>query len=231
MKLLYRISLIVCLLTLGGQLFAQRTYDAGNRLTNPQQIYSYKKTYDDKVVTFNIRGGFNGSEMSGVNNSNYSFGGRGGFGVDFKLASSPIYIQSGVDFVMKGVEGRQSSQINVNYLQAPLHLAYKPEIAEGSKFVVFAGGYFGYGVYGNMIFDVHAPNDVEAFGDDRFKKLDCGLSFGVGFEVARLILTTGAEVGMNNISDLNVSSSKLESYFWGKNCMNRSFYFTVGYKF
>ena len=229
MKLLCKTIVIVASLLLGGQLFAQRNYNYGYDGGRSTQQAKVHKTYDDNIISFNIRAGAVAADISGVDHSNLSFGAKLGVGADFRIPASPVYFQTGLDFAMKGAEGSGSSQVTTNYLQVPLHLAYKPEIAEGSKLMFFGGGYLGYGVHGK--FKNHINDKQEnAFDKGKFKPFDFGLSVGAGVEISRMILSCGLEWGLTNTSDNTIDPAIGNQRFWNDDTKNRAVYLTVGYR-
>lgn len=217
MKLLYKTLLIVGLIftSISTSTYAQR-YESNSYWTR-----------QEPSVRFGIKGALTVTDIKGMPASKQNVGYKFGATVDFHLSENlPFYINTGVDINEKGADGKGKSQAQLTYLQVPLHLAYKPIIAEDVKFVIFAGGYFGYGIDGKLkrFGDV---KKTDIFTDGGFKKIDYGVSFGVGLEVSHVSFGLGYELGLNNIAEKGPMMSPVLT----DKCKNRSFYASVGYIF
>lgn len=239
MKVLYKTVFICFFLLVGTNIFAQYpTYNS--RYSAPR--YAKYTSYESPVI-FGVRAGALISTISSVEQNGVIPGFKGGLTVDFRL-QDPIYIQTGLDFSMKGSRGKSNGRYHLNYLSLPIHLAYKPQIQASnySRFVVYGGGYFAYGVGGSTtLFKVSQVGKIEegSFDKGMFKKFDAGISLGIGFEVNHVVLTVGSEIGLVNISDLGGESSSTPgevvgnkgSGYFKDNCKTLTFFATVGYQF
>jgi hypothetical protein len=113
------------------------------------------------------------------------------------------------------VEGDASTALN--YIEIPLHVAYK-----ANDFQIFVGPYLAMGISGKYKYDYTASsifgsmnfNDEfklkPAFGEvkaedlgedeDAFMALDYGLNFGVGYTVGPVLIQGGYSLGLGNIN-------------------------------
>lgn len=118
---------------------------------------------------------------------------------------------SGLEFTNKGYkydyDGFKET-VHANYLQLPIHVGYKMNIAEGTKFVLHAGPYLAYGVGGSK----------DYFGDGGAKRFDAGLGLGVGLELNQFVVGVGDDFGLVNVFDQGHSK-------------NMNACLSVGYKF
>ena len=169
-------------------------------------------------TSYSIKGGLNVSNIYGDKVSSQKKPGfHFGVGADFGLTPE-LFLQTGLLFSNKGykynVEGLNST-INTNYLQLPVHLAYKIDVTPGTKVVIHAGPYVAYGIGGKLI------GDVKAFDKDAgFKPLDFGLGLGVGAEFGVILVDLGWDMGLTNISRATLGSIKTQNA-----------YLSLGYKF
>jgi len=92
-----------------------------------------------------------------------------------------------------------TSGITLNYIQLPVNAAYKFGVGNGSKVLVFAGPYFGYGI--------SATN--EAFGSDNFyNRFDFGFNAGAGYEFEKIFFKLQVNPGLINISHSSLVKTK-----------------------
>ena len=185
-------------------------------------------------LSFNVKGGLNLSNFSGdIPDTKVNPGFHIGVGTDFEFAPN-MSIQSGLFFSNKGakIDGEIDLEnyeilaaevtVNANYLQLPIHLAYKIDVMPGTKVVLHAGPYIAYGIAGKTKADVAGLSEkVDTFGDDGLdlKPFDAGLGLGVGAEFGKIILDLGWDMGLTNIGD---------SY---ADVKTQNAYLSVGYRF
>jgi len=115
-------------------------------------------------ITFGIKAGANLSSYSGdVDYKKVKLGFNAGITLDFALTPE-VYLMSGLEFTMKGVkmdaketfdiEGMRASvefngsKADAMYLQVPIHIGYKVNLAPTTKLVLHAGPYIAYGIAG-----------------------------------------------------------------------------------
>ena len=184
-------------------------------------------------TSFSIKGGLNMSNFYGdeLSDKNMKTGFHIGVGADFEFAPN-MAIQSGLLFTSKGAKYTYSSaefDVNANYLQIPLHFAYKVDVMPGTRVVLHAGPYVAYGIGGKSKATLGGNNlyEVDTFKDDSsinafngLKRFDAGLGLGVGAEFGRILLDLGWDMGLINISRINNADLKTQNA-----------YLSVGYKF
>lgn len=192
---------------------------------------------DDRVA-FGIKGGMNLSTYSGKGvNIDSKFGFNAGVTIDFAITDE-FYILSGLELTTKGgkkefkdggIFGEQYANkkikltINPMYLQLPLHVAYKYEVADDLKVVLEAGPYFAYGISGKATVKYDGFKEkANIFGssdqDLDFKRFDFGLGIGAGLEYDRVGIKVGYDFGLIKIAE-------------GAKAKNGNLYVSLGYRF
>ena len=181
-------------------------------------------------TSFSIKGGLNMSNFYGdeLSDKNMKTGFHIGVGADFEFAPN-MAIQSGLLFTSKGAKYTTdlvSTELNANanFLQLPLHFAYKIDVMPGTRVVLHAGPYVAYGIGGKT----SAGNvEVDTFKDDAFldvlnglKPFDAGIGLGVGAEFGSILLDLGWDMGLTNLSRVS-----------GYDVKTQNAYLSVGYKF
>ena len=181
-------------------------------------------------TSYSIKGGLNMSNFYGdeLNDKNMKTGFHIGVGADFEFAPN-MGIQSGLFFTSKGAKYTTdlvSTELNANanFLQLPLHFAYKIDVMPGTRVVLHAGPYVAYGIGGKT----SAGNlEVDTFKDDSsvnafngLKPFDAGLGLGVGAEFGPILVDLGWDMGLTNISRIDNADLKTQNA-----------YLSVGYKF
>ena len=160
-------------------------------------------------VSFGIQGGVNLSNITPDNNPKVGF--NVGLLTDFGLTHN-MGIRSGLSFTTKGACLRLwggNSRITLQYLQIPVHFAYKVDVTPGTRVVFQGGPYAAFGI-GN-----HFGNE-----DDRYNPFDFGLGIGVGFEFGRFLTGIGWDMGLLTISNVDSVAEK-----------NQNAHLTVGFRF
>ena len=181
-------------------------------------------------TSFSIKGGLNMSNFYGdeLSDKNMKTGFHIGVGADFEFAPN-MAIQSGLLFTSKGAKYTTdlvSTELNANanFLQLPLHFAYKIDVMPGTRVVLHAGPYVAYGIGGKT----SAGNvEVDTFKDDAFldvlnglKPFDAGIGLGVGAEFGPILLDLGWDMGLTNLSRVS-----------GYDVKTQNAYLSVGFKF
>lgn len=193
-------------------------------------------------VTFGVKGGVNLSDLTEYGQDKTKVGFNLGLTIDYEFAPN-LYIMSGLELTTKGNKfnqeylpypyyggyddivsgGRVKGSINSTYLQVPIHLGYKVQIAPSTKLVFSAGPYLAYGIGGKMKIDEHglAPEYVgkhDLFGKNAGRRFDVGVGGSVGVEFGKMTVTLGYDHGLQNI--------------WkGSGIKNKNAFLSVGYKF
>lgn len=201
----------------------------------------------EKPITFGVRGGVNLSNMNGdINENDAKFGFTAGISLDYAFNPN-VYLLTGLDFSMKGfksnitVQGVSESitadlKLNLSYIQLPIHIGYKLDVAENTKVVFHAGPYLAYGVSGKWKAEADGQKEsVNAFSNDaidsdvpKLKRFDFGLGLGVGAEFGRIGVNLGYDFGLVNVIDKYM----FEDYGQiDASIKNMNGYLTIGYKF
>lgn len=196
-------------------------------------------------LSFNVKGGLNLSDLSGdVEDNKIKPGFHFGLGADYEFSPN-MAIQSGLFFSSKGTKTddkyesgpttyKKELTINANFLQLPVHFAYKIDASPGTRVVLHAGPYIAYGIggktkheskyyyeYEGSIHELeHDSEKMDTFDkDEGLKRFDAGLGIGVGAEFGKILIDLGWDMGFVNLGDNDVD----------KNTQNA--YLSVGYKF
>ena len=196
-------------------------------------------------ASLNIKGGLNMPNFYGKNLSdkNINPGFHIGVGADLEFITD-VSIQTGLYFSSKGAKytanipvggGQVKYEVTSNYIQLPIHLAYKIDIKPGTRMFLHAGPYLAYGVggtrditagwEGNQV--VIGPKDSNTFDKKwGYKPFDVGVGLGVGIEFELFLIDLGWDMGLKNIAR-NIN----EIPVYKPNVKNQSAYFSIGYKF
>lgn len=196
-------------------------------------------------ASLNIKGGLNMSNFYGDNLSdkNMKPGFHIGVGADLEFVTN-ISLQTGLYFSSKGakytydlpVVGDVEYNVTANYVQLPLHLAYKIDVTPDTKLFFHAGPYIAYGIGGKRSIDSKYSADLDKFFGEQevdtfdkkygYKRLDTGVGIGVGAEFNLIFIDLGWDMGLTNIG------RKIEDLpTYNPNVRNQSAYLSVGYKF
>jgi len=184
-----------------------------------------------------LRGGLNLSNLVGEGASDDAKM-KAGFhiGIDYEVAVAPdFYFAPGLLFSTKGSKSKsevsnsffsytEEIKINLNYLEIPLNLVYKPMIGEGNLILAF-GPYLGLGMGGKMKTEINLDSGSEtdevdiSFGsdeDDFLKPFDMGanISFGYLFS-SGLSVQLNTQLGLINISTSDDSDNAIKNSAFG----------------
>lgn len=184
-------------------------------------------------TSYSVKGGLNLSNFYGdeLTDKNMKVGFHAGIGADFELAPN-ISIQSGLFFSGKGAEFTYETskfEVNANFLQLPLHVAYKIDVTPGTRIVLHAGPYIAYGIGGKTEFNLNGNEltEIDTFKDDSslelfngLKPFDAGLGLGIGAEFGNILLDLGWDIGLNDLSRINNVKIRTQNA-----------YLSIGYKF
>lgn len=177
-------------------------------------------------ASFSVKGGLHMSNFYGdeLSDKNMKVGFHLGVGADFEFIPN-VSLQTGLFYTTKGAEYSSTKDgdlidINTtaNYLQLPLHVAYKIDVTPGTKVVLHAGPYVAYGLGGKA---KAGSLEIDTFDDDLgFKAFDAGLGLGVGAEFGKILVDVGWDMGLTNISRISSMDVKTQNA-----------YISLGYKF
>ena len=144
-----------------------------------------------------------------------------GVGADFGFTPN-VYLQTGLLYSAKGAKFNEVEGMNLtldaNYLELPVHIAYKLDVTPGTKIVFHAGPYAAYGIGGKMKVGSLKTNTFDK--DTGFKPFDFGAGLGVGAEFGMILVDLGWEMGLINISRASSGSVKTQNA-----------YLSLGFKF
>lgn len=184
-------------------------------------------------ISFGVKAGANLANFGGkdVSGTDAKIGFNVGLTADINVAPS-LYVLTGLELTTKGAkadgavdEDGEKADVTFNpmYLQLPIHLGYKLEVAPGTNIVFRAGPYLAYGVGGKFKAKSEGvEGSIDFFGDgeNQFggKRFDFGLGGGVGAEFGPIGVTLGYDFGMAKVL------KDAKTY-------NRNAYLSVGYRF
>ncbi len=135
-----------------------------------------------------------------------------------------VMFEPGLMFATKGYKVDLGDvSVSLNYIDIPLNLKYKLDIGD---FAVWGsvGSYVGIGLSGKhkmTLLGKDVENDVKFGEDEDFKMLDYGLGFGAGVEYHRIILGVYYNIGLANISNIDLANHKTN---------NKVFNISLGYR-
>ena len=202
-----------------------------------------------QTASLSIKGGLNISNFYGDNllEKNMQPGFHIGLGADLGFAPN-ISLQTGLFYSTKGAKynydypkkavGEVEYDVNANYLQMPIHLAYKIEVTPGTKVVFKAGPYIAYGIGGkrkivskftNDLIPIIGDQEIESFNKEfGLKRFDAGVGVGIGMEFNLITVDLGWDMGLKNLAkDIKIDETKV----YKQNIKNQSAYLSLGYKF
>lgn len=180
-------------------------------------------------VSFGVKAGVNLSEIQKLEDK-LKVGFNVGLTVDLQV-SDDFYVMSGLELTTKGAKGDSYAvadqagvifkdvTLNSMYLQLPVHVGYKLEVAPTVKLVFRAGPYLAYGIGGKIKGDAGTKKLDEDFFGDGVNRFDFGVGGAVGAEfIDKITVSLGADQGLTKI--IKDGDQK-----------NRCAHISVGYKF
>lgn len=138
----------------------------------------------------------------------------GVFGVQLSY-STPIFLETGLQYVEKGGKGDVTGKkftYDLHYLEFPIVAKYKVEVAPDVTIDPFFGGYLATGV-GGKIKNFGDREVQNSFSHNAFKHFDGGLRLGVGVQFDLFYLEAGYDIGLHNICHDYFDSSKNGNFF------------------
>lgn len=152
-------------------------------------------------------------------------GGRFGFGIEYQF-NDLVSLQPTLYLSHKGVKyGQDAANVKVHewYLDMPIDVQLRFNVADNTNLTVAAGPYLAYGIFGKTkgtgsFYGEKITGDTDTFGDNGIRRFDCGLNFELGLEFGQFLVGGSYELGLNKLtSDVK--------------CYNSNFSINVGYKF
>lgn len=141
-------------------------------------------------------------------------------------ATEVLSIESGLLMDMKGTkmedvfEGVGEVKLTTYYLDIPVTLKASQELSEGLKLYGKFGPYIGVGLSGKMKAEasymgesMSEEEDIKwgSGDDDDLKRLDYGLTAGVGVEIKQISIGVNYDLGLANISSYTEDGSKMKN--------------------
>lgn len=167
----------------------------------------FSSTAQEKTLIYGLKGGINLSQTLNTINTKSKLGLVAGLTVDYNLNGN-FYISSGLEYVPKGhlIDGGTGNgdRVNLNYLQLPVHFAYRYVLSSDVKIIADIGPYFAYGLSGKIKYKAIGSieaYEVEAFGDGLYKRFDVGVGIGLGIDVKQINLRLGYDYGLSTVND------------------------------
>ncbi len=172
---------------------------------------------------FGVRAGMNLAWM-GESDATPGFRVAGTFEHRF-VNSLPLYLETGLEFSQKGGEGA-GIQANAWYLQIPVMVNYKFNIANKVTLYPSAGLFLGVGLGGSTKFadgDWHdfSGNKIDTFGN-LAKRCEVGMRLAGTAVWKQFTFGLGFEFGFNNINKYGD---------WDEDFRSGNFFLQVGYNF
>mgnify|MGYP003191718350 CR=1 FL=1 len=164
-------------------------------------------------VSFNVKAGLNLSSYIGENSDHSEFkpGARIGVGMEYQF-NDMISLQPSLFFSQKGakyssgfdgniIDADADVKINQLYLELPVNVQFRFNIADNTNLVIATGPYLACGVGGKAKFDV-----------------DAGWNIGLGVEFGKILVGLDTQLGFCKVMD-------------GDAPHNANIGITLGYKF
>lgn len=195
-----------------------RTFLTAILLFSTLHVYAQEEIIEDeflpKKVSFGIRAGLNFSNLTSYYEGNtYNAKIRVAYNIgalmDYHLTKD-FYIRTGLSLSSKGAKGNEISipetgevleaEMEAIYLQVPVYFTFKTNLARSSNMISVAGGpFFAYGIAGKSKYNYKSGGHyatINTFGENElWNRPDVGIGIELSFELQRLVLTYGAEMG------------------------------------
>lgn len=164
-------------------------------------------------ITWNAKGGLGVATMWGSGNeiSKTHIVAKAGVGIEYPLSSN-LSLMPSLEFAWKGCKLFETGTLDLYYLQVPVVLAYRFNVADAWNITVKAGPYVAYAISDHYKFDSGDSGSIGA------KKFDAGLDAGIDFEYHRFVFGVEAEMGFLKLTSVDYIK-------------NLAFYGTIGWKF
>ena len=181
-------------------------------------------------VKIGVTAGLNASNFlesgSGTTSHDYKAGFQAGlvadFGIsdNFSIVPELLYSQRGDKSKLKitDKDGKKSftlGSLNLNYLQLPINAAYKINLGNSSKLMIFAGPYLGYGISGKIKSEAKSGSkknnsDKIKFGskEEEIKPFDFGVNAGIGYQFENVFFKLQYNPGFINLDNKKNHSLK-----------------------
>ena len=163
-------------------------------------------------LSFNVKAGLNLSSYIGENSDHSKFkpGARIGVGMEYQF-SGLVSLQPSLFFSQKGAKYSSADvKINQLYLELPINVQFRFNIADNTNLVIATGPYLACGVGGKAKFDgkasvgginINGDEKVDTFSDDglNYNRFDAGWNIGLGVEFGRILVGVDTQLGFCKI--------------------------------
>ena len=160
------------------------------------------------------------------------------------IPTMPLYLETGLDFTMKGSGGTMSEvRLNAWYLQIPVMVNYKFYAGKHWTFYPSAGFYYALGIGGACDANFLGVNDAyscDSFGTNGvLKRSDLGMRISGTAQWRRFSFSLGYEFGFINVGkdlklDMDAVDGDAEHLFNRLNipkAKTRNFFVSIGFSF
>ena len=169
---------------------------------------------------FGVTAGLNSSKLSVSGEENESMDFKAGLkaglvadiGISEKFSIIPelLFSQRGGKNGTEEMENDklETASLILNYMQLPVNVAYKFDVGYGSKFLIFAGPYLGYGISGKTKVEASHEGKKESqtydlkfgSGDGETKPIDFGINAGIGYQYEKVFFKVQYNHGLSNLN-------------------------------
>ena len=190
-------------------------------------------------ISWNAKVGMNMSNFTGDADTDMRVGFNVGVGMEYQFTDL-VSLQPSLFFSQKGAkysEGYDGSiidadadvKINQLYLELPINVQLRFNIADNTNLVIATGPYLACGVGGKTKFDggasvgsinITGDDKIDTFGNDGldYNRFDAGWNIGLGVEFGRILVGLDTQLGFCKVMDGNAPH-------------NANIEITLGYKF
>lgn len=147
-----------------------------------------------------------------------------GFNVGMRIVpGTPLYFETGLSYTEKGSKGdvivstapgadKAKFTYSLDYLELPLLLKYKAEVAPDLTVDPFVGGYLALGV-GGKIKNYGDREAYSSFGSDEasFKRFDGGIRLGCGLTYNIVSVGLSYDIGLANVGHYDFEDTRTGS--------------------
>ena len=188
-------------------------------------LFALCSTIGFAQVSFQVKAGLNLSSYIGENSDHSKFkpGARIGVGMEYQFTDL-ISLQPSLFFSQKGakyssgyegtvVDADADVKINQLYLELPINVQFRFNLADNTNLVIETGPYLACGVGGKTKFDGGA-----SIGGIDYNRFDAGWNIGLGVEFGKILVGLDTQLGFCKVMDGNAPH-------------NANIGITLGYKF
>ena len=217
-----------------------RALDGAERVGRAALFGAFLHGLDDYT---GIRVGYNAASLrtdlkySNVN-SEFAPGVNVGFVFGWHLGHSPMIIEPGIYYSMKGgkLKGRfndgayYNTDISMHSVEIPLVLKAQLPLSPDNYINLqpFFGGFLSFGFAGTTKYD-RVNYKYDTYEDDLFCTTDAGLRMGVGLNVGQAYLEFAYDLGLVNLPNSGYGLMKFDDY--SDSMRSNTLSFSVGFNF